>query len=47
MSTQKNENELYLVLQKKWFLEILKGEKKEEFRDFTEYYIKRLAVELQ
>lgn len=45
MSTQKNENELYLVLQKKWFLEILKGEKKEEYRDFTEYYIKRLAVE--
>lgn len=45
MSTQKNENELYLVLQKKWFLEILKGDKKEEYRDFTEYYIKRLTVE--
>ena len=35
--------ELYLVLQKKWFLEILKGEKKEEYRDFTDYYINRLA----
>jgi len=39
----KNPNELYLVLQKKWFLEILKGEKKEEYRDFTDYYINRLA----
>lgn len=36
--------ELYLVLQKKWFLEILKGEKKEEYRDFTDYYINRLGV---
>jgi hypothetical protein len=35
--------ELYLVLQKKWFLEILKGEKKEEYRDFTDYYINRLG----
>ena len=30
MSTQKNENELYLVLQKKYFLEILKGEELQE-----------------
>lgn len=43
MSTKKNENELYLVLQKKWFLEILKGDKKEEYRDFTDYYIRRLC----
>lgn len=40
-----NENkELYLILQKKWFLEILKGNKKEEYRDFTDYYIDRLGV---
>ena len=44
MSTQKNENELYLVLQKKYFLEILKGEKKEEFRAFTDFYIDRLCL---
>lgn len=36
--------ELYLVLQKKWFLEILKGKKNEEYRDFTDDYIKRLAI---
>lgn len=40
----KNSDELYLVLQKKWFIEILKGEKKEEYRDFTDYYIDRLGV---
>lgn len=39
----KNTKELYLVLKKKWFLEILKGEKKEEYRDFTDYYIDRLC----
>lgn len=37
-------NELYLVLQKKWFEQILSGEKKEEYRDFTEYYVSRLGV---
>jgi len=37
-------NELYLVLQKKWFDMILSGEKKEEYRDFTEYYVSRLGV---
>lgn len=37
-------NELYLVLQKKWFDQILSGEKKEEYRDFTEYYVSRLGV---
>lgn len=35
--------ELYLVLRKKWFLEILSGEKTEEYRDFTDYYIDRLC----
>ena len=44
MSTKKNENELYLVLQKKYFLEILKGEKKEEFRAFTDFYMDRLCL---
>lgn len=39
----KNTKELYLVLKNKYFLEILKGEKKEEYRDFTEYYISRLC----
>ncbi|KAA0126468.1 ASCH domain-containing protein [Chryseobacterium sp. SN22] len=36
--------ELYLILTKEWFLKILSGEKKEEYRDFTDRYIKRLAV---
>ncbi|ASK29748.1 hypothetical protein CEY12_06345 [Chryseobacterium sp. T16E-39] len=40
----KNPKELYLVLQKKWFLEILQGKKTEEYRDFTEYYVSRLGV---
>lgn len=40
----KNTKELYLVLRKQYFLEILKGDKKEEYRDFTDYYIDRLAI---
>lgn len=36
--------ELYLVLKKKWFLEILKGEKTEEYRDYTDYYINKFCV---
>lgn len=39
----KNTKELYLILTKKWFLEILKGFKKEEYRSFTEYYVDRLG----
>lgn len=39
-----DKKELFLILTKKWFLEILKGDKKEEFRDFTEFYISRLGV---
>lgn len=35
--------QLYLVLQKKWFEEILSGNKKEEYRDFTDFYINRLC----
>lgn len=42
MSTKKNENQLFLILQKEFFLEILKGQKKTEYRSFTEYYISRL-----
>lgn len=38
-----DKKELFLILTKKWFLEILKGDKKEEFRDFTEFYISRLG----
>ncbi|MFP3835330.1 hypothetical protein [Chryseobacterium sp. SIMBA_028] len=38
----KNTKELYLIIQKKYFLEIIKGEKIEEYRDFVEYYINRL-----
>lgn len=37
-------NQLYLVLTKQWFTEILEGRKKEEYRDFTDYYINRLCV---
>ncbi len=35
-------NELFLILQKKYFLEILKGEKKTEYRTFSDYYKTRL-----
>lgn len=40
----KNNTELYLVLTKHWFNEILSGRKKQEYRDFTEFYIQRLGV---
>jgi hypothetical protein len=40
----KNEKELLLRLKKELFLKILKGEKKELKRDFTEYYIDKLCV---
>lgn len=33
---------LYLNLFRKWFIQILKGEKKEEYRDKTPYWKKRL-----
>lgn len=35
---------LFLILKKQWFDLILSGEKKEEYRDITEYWIKRLFV---
>ena len=39
----KNTSQLYLVLTKQWFTEILEGRKTEEFRDFTDFYINRLC----
>lgn len=42
MATKKKENILFLILQKEFFIEILKGVKKTEFRSFTDYYITRL-----
>lgn len=39
----KNTKELYLVLTKKNFVDILKGMKKEEYRAFSDYYIERLG----
>lgn len=37
-------SQLYLVLTKEWFTEILEGKKTEEYRDFTDFYINRLCV---
>ena len=39
----KNTAQLYLVLTKQWFTEILEGRKTEEYRDFTDFYINRLC----
>lgn len=39
----KNTKELYLVLTKKNFIDILKRIKKEEYRAFSDYYIERLG----
>lgn len=39
-----DKKQLYLVLETKYFNEILSGEKKEEYRVFSDFYIKRLAV---
>jgi len=36
-------NQLYLVLKKEYFNEILDGTKTEEYRDFTDFYINRLC----
>lgn len=40
----KDYKELFLILTKEWFIKILSGEKKEEYRDFTDYYIKKLCI---
>lgn len=39
----KKTNQLYLVLKKEYFNEILDGTKTEEYRDFTDFYINRLC----
>ena len=36
---------LHLNLYKKWFVQILNGKKKEEYRDITPYWTKRLLDE--
>lgn len=36
-------NTLHLTLKKKWFDMILSGEKKEEYREVKDYWMKRLA----
>lgn len=40
---KKNEDQLYLVLKKEYFDEILAGTKTEEYRNFTDHNISRLA----
>ena len=39
----KNPKQLYLVLKKQYFDEILAGTKKEEYRGFTDHFINRLC----
>lgn len=36
-------SQLYLVLNKQWFTEILEGRKTEEYRNFSDFYINRLC----
>ena len=39
----KDNKTLHLVLKHKWWDMIASGEKKEEYRDFTPFYVKRLC----
>ena len=39
----KDNKTLHLVLKRKWWDMIASGEKKEEYRDFSSFYIKRLC----
>ena len=39
-----NKPQLYLVLTKQWFTEIIEGRKSEEYRKFSDYYIKKFCV---
>ena len=39
-----DQKQLYLVLKKQYFNEILAGTKKEEYRDFTEFFINKLCI---
>ena len=43
-SKGKDNKQLYLVLAKEWFKEILEGKKTEEYRAFTDHNISRLGV---
>lgn len=40
---EKDDKTLHLVLKRKWWEMIESGEKKEEYRDFTPSYVKRLC----
>lgn len=40
-------NTLHLTLKKKWFDMIASGEKKEEYREIKEYWIKRLLMDME
>lgn len=40
---EKDDKTLHLVLKRKWWEMIESGEKKEEYRDFTPFYVKRLC----
>ena len=40
----KDPKTLHLVLKRKWWDMIERGEKKEEYRAFTEYWVKRILV---
>ena len=43
MTKEKNQRILHLVLKRKWWDMIASGEKKEEYRDLSAYWIKRLC----
>ncbi len=43
MGNNKNNKILHLVLKRKWWDMIAAGEKKEEYRNFSSFYIKRLC----
>ena len=40
----KETTQLYLVLKKQYFNEILDGTKTEEYRDFTDFFINKLCI---
>ena len=44
MTKEKNQRILHLVLKRKWWDMIASGEKKEEYREFNEYWTKRLLI---
>lgn len=44
MAKIEKKNELHLIVFKKWYDKIVSGEKPEEYRQFTDYWIKRLCI---